>query len=273
MKIHYYLPDLDNLFWKEVVRGVKEESAQLNYFVKAISAEDKSSNQFDQLKSYQDENPDAILVSPIEVEKISDLCRDIMKRNIPIVAIDQYMIGCVHASIMSGNLTGGISAAKYIGDHMNLNSGVVLVQAPQGYENAALRRKSFINECRQMKLNIVKVIEGGCSRESTKKQMEKFMDEGIDFQAVFAENDVMALGVVDAVNRRKSSSRPVIVGYNGIPEARQSILNRQMDATIQQNPAEMGKSAVDILNKIKMGLNYKETVNVSTRLLTYDSIQ
>ncbi|MBN1782042.1 sugar ABC transporter substrate-binding protein [bacterium] len=273
MKIHYFLPDLDNPFWKEVEEGVKQEGAVRNHWVKSYSAMDSSANQLDQMKMVQSENPDAILVSPVEVERISNLCREIMEKGIPIVAIDQHMVGCVHASVTSGNLTGGINAAKYIGDHLGPGSDIVHVKAPQGYENAALRRKSFINECKRLNLQIVKVIEGGCDRVTSRKMIEQLMDEKIRFQAVFAENDVMALGVVDAVKHRNPDPRPLIVGYDGIPEARQNILNKQMDATVAQHPVEMGKRAVETLNKIKMGLNYDDAVSVSTKLLTYDLLK
>ncbi|MBN1782041.1 sugar ABC transporter substrate-binding protein [bacterium] len=273
MNIHYYLPVLDNPFWKEVVGGVKAESANLHHYIKTISANDDSGIQLGQLQAYAQENPDAILVSPIQADKITGICKEIMSRNIPIVSIDQHMIGFVHSSVMSGNLTGGIGAAKYIGDHMKTGSGVVLIKAPQGYENIALRRKSFVNECKRLNLQIIREIEGEFDRATVRKRMEGFLDERAGFAAVFAENDVMALGVVDAVMARAISPRPLIVGYDGIPEARECILNRQMDATVQQNPAEMGKKAVSILNKIKKGLDYEETVSISTHMLTIDTLK
>lgn len=272
MNIFYFLPDLKNPFWIEISQGVREEATSLNYSLTTISAEDNSDLQVSQLNEHKAKNPDSVLISPVEVEKISNICSEIMRSGIPIVAIDQHMVHSVHASIMSGNLTGGISAAKFIGEQFNKRYTIVHVQAPKGYENAALRRKSFINETKRQYGEIVKVLEGDCNRETSKFQMQKFLEEKVEFHAVFAENDIMALGVIDALKQVNYTPWPIIVGYDGIPEAVESIKNSEMAATIQQNPHKMGQEAVKVINKIKHRFPFDDVVNISTHILKADSL-
>lgn len=272
MNILYFLPDLNNPFWIEISQSATKEAISHNYSLKAIGAEDNSEIQVAQINEYKDKNPDAILVSPVEVEKISDICNEIRQSGIPIVAIDQHMVHCVHASVMSGNLTGGISAAKFIGEQTDMRYTIVHVKAPKGYENAALRRKSFINETQRQHGEIIKVLEGACNRETSKFQMRQFLEEKVEFQAVFAENDVMALGVVDALKEVNYTPWPIIVGFDGISEAVECIRKKEMAATIQQKPHKMGEEAVKLIIKIKEKLPYDDVVNISTQLLTIDSI-
>jgi ribose transport system substrate-binding protein len=271
MKIAYYLPDLKNPFWNEITQGVKEEAGQMNHSLKTFSADDQSEKQIAQLMDYETERPGAVLISPIDIDKVAQICRKIMQNNIPMVAIDQHMIHNVNSSIISGNLTGGIMAAKYIGEKSSEMKSIVHIKAPSGYENATLRRKSFISETERQNNLIVKTVEGGCDREITKAQMRQCLNENIQFNAIFAENDVMALGAIDALKEKNYAPWPLVVGFDGIPEAIRAIENHEMSATVKQNPFAMGKKAVELVDRISRGLEYEEVVNISTRLVTAEN--
>lgn len=271
MKIAYYLPDLKNPFWNEITQGVKEEARQMNYSVETFSADDRSEKQIAQLGEYQSGRPGAVLISPIDIEKVAQICRKIMQSGIPIVAVDQHMIHNVNASIISGNLTGGIMAAKYIGEQSGTGSSIIHIKAPAGYENAALRRKSFKSETERQNNQIVKVIEGGCDREYSKNGMRQCLNENIEFNAIFAENDVMALGAIDALKEKNQTPWPLIIGFDGIPEAITAIKNHELSATVKQNPFAMGKKAVELIDHISRGLAYEEVVNISTHLVTIEN--
>lgn len=271
MKILYFVPDLKNPFWEEITQGVRDEAGLKHHSLKTFSADDQSDLQISQLQNFKTENPDAILISPIEIEKISDICHEIMESGLPIVAIDQHMVHTVHASVISGNLTGGILAAKFIGDHSN-KAAIIHIKAPHGYENAALRRKSFINETRRQNNFIVKTIEGECDRRTSQSRMQEVLNEKLEFNAVFTENDVMALGVIDALKRINYTSWPIIVGFDGIPEAIESIKRNEMSATVQQQPQEMGQRAMELVEKIRLGHPYEEVANIPTRLLAMENL-
>ena len=271
MKIVYYLPDLKNPFWNEITQGVEQEAGQMNHTLKKYSANDQSEKQITQLMEYEAEKPGAILISPIVIDKIAQICRKIMQSGIPIVAIDQHMIHNVNASIISGNLTGGIMAAKYIGEQSSEMSSIILISAPAGYENASLRRKSFKSETERQNNRIVKTIEGECDREISKNRMRQCLTEKTEFNAIFAENDVMALGAIDALKEKNYTPWPLIIGFDGIPEAITAIKNHELSATVKQNPYAMGKKAAELVDHISRGLAYEEVVNISTRLMTIEN--
>jgi ribose transport system substrate-binding protein len=272
MNIAYYLPDLKNPFWNEITQGVKQEATQMNHSLITFSAEDRSDKQIAQLTEYETVRPGAVFISPIDIDKVAQVCRKILQKGIPIVAIDQHMIHNVHASIISGNLTGGIMAAKYIGEKSSEMSSIVHIKAPSGYENATLRRKSFISETARQNNRIVKTVDGGSDREMSRAQMKQFLNENIEFNAIFAENDVMALGAIDALKDKKVLPWPLVIGFDGIPEAIRAIENHEMSATVKQNPFAMGKKAVELVDRISRGLDYEEVVNISTRLVTAENL-
>ncbi|HEY9775083.1 MAG TPA: substrate-binding domain-containing protein [Planktothrix sp.] len=67
-----------------------------------------------------------------------------------------------------------------------------------------------------------------------------------DLDAVFAANDVMALGAVEAIRAAGKTKQVVVVGVDGVPDARKAILAGRMTASITQLPYLIGKQSVDL---------------------------
>jgi ribose transport system substrate-binding protein/D-allose transport system substrate-binding protein len=67
-----------------------------------------------------------------------------------------------------------------------------------------------------------------------------------DLNVVFAVNDVMALGAVEAIRAAGKTDQVVVVGVDGIPDARKAILAGRMTASITQLPYLIGKQAVQL---------------------------
>jgi ribose transport system substrate-binding protein len=63
-------------------------------------------------------------------------------------------------------------------------------------------------------------------------------------QALFAANDVMALGAVEAIAEAGRTGQIVVVGFDAQADARDAIREGRMNATIAQSPREMGRMAV-----------------------------
>ena len=267
MKIVYYVPDTKNPFWREVVAGIESRARPEGITLEVVSATDGGA-QLSQLQDYQSKAPDGIFISPVDLSGISALCRTILKSGIPILAIDQSLKPNVTGSVISGNMKGGMLAATYLADCLPAGSRVVQVKAEQGLQNVMLRSTSFEQEVIRRGLKVVERVQADSQRSVAFEKITRFLREDKPFDAIFAENDHMALGAVKALKEARYTPRPKVVGYDGIPEALEAIRNDSMDATIAQNAMALGQTAMDIFLLAIKQRPFEAVTTVMPRLIT-----
>ena len=66
-------------------------------------------------------------------------------------------------------------------------------------------------------------------------------------KAIYCANDTMAMGVAQAVANAGKTGKVLVVGTEGIPEARKMVEAGQMTATIAQNPADIGATGLKLM--------------------------
>jgi ribose transport system substrate-binding protein len=184
------------------------------------------------------------------------------------MAIDQSLKPNVTASVISGNMKGGMLAASYLADSLPAGSRVVQIKAEQGLQNVMLRSTSFEQEVTRRGLKIVEKIQADSQRNLAFEKTAKFLRENKPFDAIFAENDHMALGAVRALTEARQSPRPLVVGYDGVPEALEAIRNDSMDATIAQNAVGLGQTAMEIFLLAIKQSPFEAVTTVMPRLIT-----
>ena len=88
----------------------------------------------------------------------------------------------------------------------------------------------------------------------------------------FAANDLMALGVADAVRAAGKADDVAIIGLDGIPEALNAVREGSMSATVSQYPYVMGKLAVEACAAAARGARLPARVDAPIALLTKDNV-
>jgi ribose transport system substrate-binding protein len=268
MKVVYYLPDTTNPFWREVVSGIKRRATPEQITLEVVSSSDPAA-QLSQLQDYQRRGADAVFISPVDMNGISTLCRSILKTGTLILAIDQSLKPNVTASVISGNTKGGMLAATFLADRLSAGSRVVQIKAEPGLQNVMLRSTSFEQEVLRRGLQVIERIQADSQRGLAFNKMVRFLQEHRPFDAIFAENDHMVLGAVNALKEaRLSTPPPLVVGYDGIPEALDAIRQGSMDATIAQNPAALGQKAVEVLLLAHKRQPFEAVTTVMPTLIT-----
>ena len=89
-----------------------------------------------------------------------------------------------------------------------------------------------------------------------------------DLNAVFAANDVMALGAVEAIRAAGKTNQIIVVGVDGVPDARKAILAGRMTASITQLPYLIGKRSVQMAKQSVHGQCAGKTERAPLLILT-----
>lgn len=96
--------------------------------------------------------------------------------------------------------------------------------------------------------------------------MENLLQGNPDIQAVFAHNDEMALGAIEAI--RSSGKEILVVGFDGNEDAVKAVQAGDMSATIAQQPELIGKLAVQAARDILNGKKVEKTIPAPLKLET-----
>ncbi len=272
MKLTYSLYDLDNAFWQVLAASVTQAAGKQGVEVEVISAENDINKQEDDLIKSANARSGIILVSPIDSTRIHDVCRKIMEQEIVVIGVDQNLASAAQASIISANLRGGGQAGKYMAEKVGSGGNILYLQCQSHLQNAILRRRGFMNAAEQTGLNIIDTVQADSRRSLARSKTTALLGEKVKFDGVFAENDEMALGAIEALSEAGCHPWPVIVGFDGTSEALKRIQEGQMSATVAQRPEKIGNQAVEVAMQIIEGEPCKELTTVMTELVTRENL-
>lgn len=99
--------------------------------------------------------------------------------------------------------------------------------------------------------------------------MENMLQANSAIQGVFAHNDEMALGAVEAVGNKKI----LVVGFDATDDAVAAVKAGKMAATVAQKPNLMGETAVETAIQILRGETVEKTIPVEVELITKESVK
>ncbi|MGQ9547300.1 MAG: substrate-binding domain-containing protein [Roseiflexus sp.] len=162
--------------------------------------------------------------------------------SVPVIEVDGGILeGRVSATVRSGERQGLTRIAELLVAHLGDRMRIALIAGPRN------RRAEIMAEVLQQwsGVQIVAQSTGDWTRDSGRRLVEEWLRAGKRIDAVFAANDPMALGAVDAIEAFNLAGSIVVAGFDGLPEAFRAINNGAMLATVNQDPLHIGQQAVD----------------------------
>ena len=102
-------------------------------------------------------------------------------------------------------------------------------------------------------ISIVASQTANWERDQAFNVTQNMLQSHSDLQAIFAANDMMALGAVEAIAAAGRTGDVLVVGFDALDEARQAIREGRMAATIAQHPRDMGRLAIESAWSILQG--------------------
>jgi ABC-type sugar transport system substrate-binding protein len=103
--------------------------------------------------------------------------------------------------------------------------------------------------------------------------MENILTGNPNIKAVFASNDNMALGAIEALKSANKLQDILVVGFDANPDAAASVLAGEMSATVAQAPKNMGALGVENVLKLKKGETIPENIDTGTVLVTKENAE
>ena len=255
-----------NAFFATLVQGAKQEAKTQDVKLTVADAGDSAAKQASDIKDFISKKVSVIIVNPVDSAGIAPSVAAAKKAGITVISLDRSVIGeSVSSQIASDNVAGGKIAGSYLLKLVGENADIAELQGSQGTSAATDRGKGF-HEAVDGKANVVASVTANFKREEGRIATENILRANPNVKGIFAHNDEMALGAVDAVSA--AGKDIVIVGFDAIDDALAAVKEGRMAATVAQMPAKMGKTAVQTAVKLMNGEKVASSIPVSVMLIT-----
>ena len=268
-KVAFSISDMENPFFVSMA-GAAQQAAEL-YGIKLLinSAGNNDSKQLMDLAAFQKGNPDIIILNPTHAEFVVPGIEMAGMNNIPVITVDRKTAGGkILCHIAADNFEGGRIAARMLADLLNNKGRIVEIEGIPGTSPTHDRGYGFNDEIKRFKdIKVIARDVANFDREQAKQVMTKLLRANVYFDAVFAHNDNMILGVADALSEFKSPPNKILVGFDAIREAVQAVKTKKITATIAQHPQEMGRMALEIAAKYFRGEKIPSNIPVTLSVI------
>lgn len=246
IKIGLSLSTLNNPFFVELRNGALQEAVNQGVDIVVVDAQDKPYKQLNDIEDLIQQKVDFIIVNPTDSDAIVTAVEEANDAGIPVITVDRASNGGkVVLHIASDNVAGGAMAADYIAKLLNGKGNVVELVGIPGTSAARDRGLGFETELKKYPgLKLIAKQTANFNRAEGLSVMENLLQAYPNIDAVFAQNDEMALGAVEAIKSEGKLGKIVVVGFDAIPDAVNAVKNGEMAATVAQQPSLMGELAV-----------------------------
>jgi D-allose transport system substrate-binding protein len=253
------LKTLSNPYWVAMRDGVLKEakSKGVTVDVFAGNSEDDIQGQQRILEDALNKSYKAIGVAPITAVSLVQSVANATKKGIYVVNIDEKIDpgqlkaagGSVLAFIATDNVALGNKAGNFIVQKLGAAGGkVAIVEGKAGNVTGDARRDGAKQAfAKAANVTVVASQPADWDRSKALDVATNILQRNPDLKAIYAANDTMALGAVQAVKNGDKLGKVIVVGTDGVPEAIDSVKHGELTATVAQDSEAMGAKAVDLL--------------------------
>jgi len=239
--------------------SVKETADELGIELKFSDAQQKQENQITAIRSFIAMKVDVIGVPPVVETGWDTVFREAKDAGIPIILVDRGAIvpdDLYVTHLGSDFLEEGRNAARAMAKLMNGKANIVELVGTIGSAPANDRYKGFREVLKDYPdMKIIDSQSGDFIRAKGKEVMETLLEtHGENINALFAHNDDMAIGAIQAIE--EYGLRPgvdiKIVSVDAIREAFDAMIAGKLNATVECNPL-LGPQFFELALKVVNG--------------------
>lgn len=258
---------LNNPFFVDLRDGAQEMADELGFELLVTDAQDSVSTQISDIEDLIQRGVDVLIVNPTDSAAVVPAVMGANDAGIPVIAVDRGVDGGDLAYfIASDNVAGGATAAEYICEQLGGSGNVVELEGIPGVSATNERGQGF-NTYMDENCSGVEIVSrqtANFNRAEGLTVMENVLTAEPDIDAVFAHNDEMALGALQAI---EASGRDIlVVGFDATADAVQAVEECRLGATVAQQPSQLGAQAVEAAAEILEEGAPEATVNVAVGL-------
>lgn len=260
----------NNPFFVTLAEGAKKAAKQAGVPLTVVDASDDATKQVSDIEDLVSKNVSVLIVNPVDSDAVTGAVEAAIAKGVRVISVDRVVNGVdIDCQIASDNVAGAELATQYIVDTLGENVKTAELVGTSG-ASAAIDRSQGFHNIADKKLKVVASQTADFDRTQGMTVTENMLQADSSIQAVFAGNDEMALGAVEAISGAKKDV--LVVGFDATDDAIEAIRQGRMGATIAQQPDLIGSTAVENAIRLTKGESIPKEIPVEVTLITKDTV-
>ena len=160
-------------------------------------------------------------------------------------------------------------AARILAQRFQGDLRVVEIEGTPGTSACYERGIGFNEELRKYpRIKVAAREVANFDRKEAQVVTQRIILNDNNFDAVFAHNDEMILGAIDALEKSEDQRQRILIGFDAIREAKEAVRQGRLTATIAQEPETMGRSSIETAVQYFRGQEINPTLFVDLSVVT-----
>ena len=267
---------LNNPFFVTLRDGAEAAAGEAGVQLVVVDAQDDAAQEATNIEDLIEQGVSALLINPTDAAAIVPSIQRANEAGIPVFTIDRAAEGGeVVSHIASDNVAGGRMAAEFLCNALGGEGSVVELEGIAGTSAARDRGQGF-NEYMSEECPGVTIVArqtANFNRAEGLTVFENILTAEPDIDGVFAHNDEMILGAIEAAEAAGRAGEITFVGFDAIDDAVAAVRDGRLAATVAQQPALMGELGVQTAVAYLNGESVEAYIPVDLELITADNVE
>lgn len=263
--IGFSVSTLNNPFFVSLADGAKAKAEEEGVKLIVVDAGDDAAKQTSDIEDLISRNVSVLVVNPVDSDAVAPAVQNAISKGIKVISVDRVVNGVdVDCQIASDNAAGAKMATEYLIELIGEGVKVAEIEGVPG-ASATIDRGAGFHEAADKALDVVASQTANFNRAEGMTVMENLLQSDSSIKGVFAHNDEMALGAVEAI---AASGKDIkVVGFDATDDAVAAVKAGRMAATVAQKPELMGAVSVETAIKLIAGETVEKSLPVEVELI------
>ncbi len=229
--------------WRDAeTQSIQDTAKELGVDLKFSDAQQKQENQIKAIRTFIQQKVDVIGIAPVVESGWDTVFKEAKDAGIPIVLVDRGVDAPedLYATFIGSDfILEGKNAAIETAKLLNNKGNIVELQGTVGASAATDRQTGFVEELKNYPdMKIIASQSGDFSRAGGKQVMEAFLKANPEIDAVYAHNDDMALGAIEAIKDagKKPGTDIKVISIDGVRGIFEAMAAGEANVTVECNP-------------------------------------
>lgn len=216
---------------------------------------------------------DAIVILPLEGSPLTPAAQSVLDAGIPLVNFDRELDDETYTALVKGDNSGiGVNGAAWLVDKLGGEGKVFMLSGPP-VSVTTQRDDGFTSGIEGTDIEVVGLQDGGYQREKGYTVMQNALTANPEIDAIFAIDDEMALGALQAVKEAGRTDIQYITGAGGEKNFFDAIMEEEEIemATFLYSP-QMIQDAIAVAIDIVNGEDYEKVTVIPAARVDRDNV-
>lgn len=260
--IGYTFKAFENEFWRMEKEGaeaaaqaLRDAGVDITVDAQAAQGEQDEQGQLAVFNVMVNKKYDAIMVSPIADGNLLPGVENALKENIPMLVVNDAFMPQIRTTVGAWHLEGAELAAAWVGEKIGGKGQVAIIQGLPKNEAARIRTEGFDAYITSNfpEVEVVAKQNADWDRMKSMDLASIWLKQYPDLKAIYANNDTMAMGALEAVREAGKLGQVLVIGCDGTSEALNSVKNGELSATVNNYPFYMSQIGLEMTLRVLGG--------------------